>query len=245
MAHPSIVRLILLPYFHLYANSGKMIYCKATILEGFTTHENKCNQKRTGWDTARPRRQHPNLIGQPISGRLPADAGRRAHRDYVGDTFGQHAPEPIRIGERHEILRKTAARIRHRPERTDPGFPSFEVIRTERLRLHYAADVSDDFRHLQARQMLRFRQTLRAPDGRRQRSLRFLRHRDRLADRQSRQQGKRHFDHHRQPDRNRADDPAAGSGRHSVRQRHTSDLLPDRRHRPIRRPSRRRRQARK
>ena len=61
----------------------------------------------------------------------------------------------------------------------------------------------------QSRQILRLRQTLRAPDGRRQRSLRLLCHRNRFADRPGRQQGQRHLDHDRQPDRNRADDPAA------------------------------------
>ena len=123
------------------------------------------------------------------------------------------------------------------------GFPGTEVSRDQRLRLYFAADGADDFCHLPVGQSLWLRQTLLAADGRRQRSLRLLCHRNRFADRPSRQQGKRHLDHDRQLDWNRADGPSAGPGRRPLRQRHAPDIRSDWRHRPIGRPSRRRRQT--
>lgn len=205
------------PDFYFCGNSGKMDYCTVMILEGFIAHENKCNQKGIGWCAAGSCCQHPHLLGQPISRPLPAHFGRRAHRHPLGDATGQHAPKPAGTGERYEILRKTATGIRHRPERADSGFPSTEVGRTERLRLHHAANVADDFRDLQSGQILWFRQTFLALDGRRQRSLRLVRHRDRFADCPGRQQGQRHLDHHRQSYRYRADDPVAAFGRLPLR----------------------------
>ena len=91
-------------YFYLCKKSGKMGYCNGTFKEVIRTHENKCNQKRTGWDTARPRRQHRHLIGQPIFRPLPADARCSAHRHPVGDAFGQYAFEPAWIEPRNEIF---------------------------------------------------------------------------------------------------------------------------------------------